>query len=250
MICAFTWGGVPHEADLTRPVDLSVTLRNDPSNPTAWYVQPPRFEPVRGEGFVGAVAEGGSVNFRDVHFNPHGHGTHTECVGHITRDVHPVDPLFRNQPSHFPCLLVSAQPRHTKGDGVLDLANVPLPDHGELPPALVVRTLPNDPTKAQRQWSNTNPPYFVPEFIHHIVRRGVMHLLVDVPSVDREVDGGQLASHHAFWNVPDNPDLHRSITELVYVPQNVSDGLYLLHLGVAPMHNDAATSRPVLYPLR
>ena len=40
-----------------------------------------------------------------------------------------------------------------------------------------------------------------------------------------------------------------NITELVYMPSSAPDGMYLLHLGVAPMDNDAAISRPVLYPL-
>ena len=103
--------------------------------------------------------------------------------------------------------------------------------------------------KATRSWSNTNPPYFTVDFMDALVRQGVEHLLVDLPSVDREVDGGRLEAHHAFWGLPDNPRPHCTITELVYVPEDVSDGLYLLHLGVAPMDNDAAISRPVLYPV-
>jgi hypothetical protein len=41
-----------------------------------------------------------------------------------------------------------------------------------------------------------------------------------------------------------------TITELIYVPAEVNDGLYLLNLQVAPFVADAAPSRPVLYPLR
>ena len=52
--------------------------------------------------------------------------------------------------------------------------------------------------------------------------------LVDLPSVDREVDGGRLEAHHAFWGLPDNPRHHCTITELVYVPSNAPDGMYLL----------------------
>ena len=205
-------------------------------------------QPVRGDGFVGAVEEGGSVNFRNVAFNPHGHGTHTECLGHITPVVHPVDPLFRNQQTHVPCQLLTVQPKE-RDDGLVIDEHCLAAIIGPLPKALVVRTLPNGEDKATRAWSNTNPPYFSVDFMEALVRQGVEHLLVDLPSVDREVDGGRLEAHHAFWGLPDNPRRHCTITELVYVPESVSDGLYLLHLGVAPMDNDAAISRPVLYPV-
>ena len=60
-------------------------------NPTAWYVDSPKIDAVRTKEFTGAVSEGGSVNFRNIFFNPHGHGTHTECVGHITKVVYSVN---------------------------------------------------------------------------------------------------------------------------------------------------------------
>ena len=57
-------------------IDCSIPLEGNEQNVRAWYVSPPLIEPVRENGWVGAVAEGGSVNFRSIHFNPHGHGTH------------------------------------------------------------------------------------------------------------------------------------------------------------------------------
>ena len=62
---------------LNEGIDCSIPLSASEQNPRAWYVDQPVIEPVRGNGWVGAVAEGGSVNFRNVFFNPHGHGTHT-----------------------------------------------------------------------------------------------------------------------------------------------------------------------------
>ena len=251
MICEFSWGGVSHRADLGKPIDLSIALNGDGgSNPSAWYVDSPRMEPVRANGFVGSVAEGGGVNFRNVHFNPHGHGTHTECMGHITPDIHSVDEVFRNQPMHFPCWVLTVHPlEQANGDlvvGAEELARLP---HGEWPDALVIRTAPFDEFRKHKDWSNTNPPYFQLEFIQEVVQRGVHHLLVDLPSIDRERDEGKLLGHHAFFGVPQAPRPGSTITEFIDVPQNVSDGLHLLCLGVGPMVNDAANSRPVLYPL-
>jgi len=81
--------------DTNQPFDLSIGLRNDESNPRAWYVDAPRFEPVRTEHYTGSIAEGGSVNFRDIFFNPHGHGTHTECLGHITETVYSINETLK-----------------------------------------------------------------------------------------------------------------------------------------------------------
>ena len=122
MRCVLDGQGNNCEAALTKPVDESLVLAgNGKPNPSAWYVAPASMQPVRGDGFVGAVAEGGSVNFRDVIFNPHGHGTHTECLGHITSDVHPVDPLFRNQSTHLPCQLLTVRPQKRDDDLVIDV---------------------------------------------------------------------------------------------------------------------------------
>ena len=249
MICQFMWHGEVHQADLSQAIDLSLVLAgNGKANPSAWYVDDPKMVPVRGEGFVGAVAEGGSVNFRDITFNPHGHGTHTECLGHITHDIHSVDACFRNIPSLMPCSLVTLAPQEIGGDRVLDevlLDNVSVP----LGEAVAIRTMPNGNDKRTRAWSNTNPPYFTSAFMNRLVQSNVNHLLVDLPSVDREVDGGRLEAHHAFWRVPDHPRHGCTITELIHVPDSARDGLYLLNLQVAPMDNDAAISRPVLHPL-
>jgi hypothetical protein len=85
---------------------------------------------------------------------------------------------------------------------------------------------------------------------------GVRHLLVDLPSVDRMNDDGILSAHRVFWGVaPGEIDIEPekrspyTITELIYVPDSVADGSYLLNLQIAPFLADAAPSRPILYPL-
>ena len=83
---------LPHSeitVNLSKPIDISIPLKNGDNNPSAWYVPPVRMEAVRMGDWVGDVKEGGSVNFYNVFFNPHGHGTHTECVGHISKRESP-----------------------------------------------------------------------------------------------------------------------------------------------------------------
>ena len=79
--------------------------------------------------------------------------------------------------------------------------------------------------------------------------KGFNHVLLDTPSVDKEQDGGKLLAHHAFWQYPENTNTFRTITELVFINEEIKDGIYLLNLQVAAFENDAAPSRPVLFQL-
>jgi kynurenine formamidase len=224
-------------------MDLSISM--NPKGPRAWYVEPMRIEPVRTEQFLGSVAEGGAVNFRDVYFNPHGHGTHTENVGHIVDTNVPVVNSISS--SHFFANLISVELKNQSNDWVVSEES--LEGFDLKVEALIIRTKPNDHSKVQRQYSGTNFPYLTLGAMQRIVDAGVQHLLIDLPSVDREEDGGALAAHHLFWNVPAEPNFQKTITELIYVPNEIADGTYLLNLQVSNFANDAAPSRPMLFDL-
>jgi arylformamidase len=236
--------------DLTRGFDLSLELTNDEKNPRAWYVDTPKFEPVMEHGWVGAVALGGSVNFRNIFFNPHGHGTHTECLGHITPEIYSIQNSLSQ--FFFEAVLITVTPEIIQNGNDLDhvvtatlLKN--LLHYGKID-ALIIRTNPNDKEKKHKNYSATNPAYFALDCIDILNKLEVKHLLIDLPSVDREKDGGALAFHHAFWGVPDAPNHERTITEMVFIDNAIQDGEYLLNLQVANFNNDAAPSRPVIYP--
>lgn len=243
-------GDRTYAVDYSRPLDLSLPIQASPDAASAWYCPPPTIEPVRTEQFTGSVAEGGAVNFRNVFFNPHGNGTHTECFGHISEDWQSVNQHLKQ--FVFGCVLVSLAPNINGEDAVIELDQLQAalaPYQPAQATAVAIRTLPNSPEKRQRQYSNTNPPYISAEGLAWLYDWGVRHLLIDTPSVDREFDDGVLAAHHAFWNYPDAPRTEATITELIYVPDAILDGLYLLDLQVAAFENDAAPSRPVLYAL-
>jgi arylformamidase len=233
-------------------IDCSLPLKAANDNPTAWYVNAPIIEPVRANGWVGAVKEGGSVNFRDISFNPHGHGTHTECLGHITPEVYSVNGMTAKL--FYTAELVTVVPEiRINEDGLEDrvITAESLKDrlNGVQTEAILFRTLPNNETKQHQQYSDTNPCYCDVDMIPLLNRAGIIHLLIDTPSVDREKDGGKLAFHHAYWGVPGNERFDRTITEMIYVSEEVEDGTYLLNLQTAPFVNDATPSRPVLYPI-
>ncbi|PSR06055.1 MAG: metal-dependent hydrolase, partial [Bacteroidetes bacterium SW_10_40_5] len=62
-------------------------------------------------------------------------------------------------------------------------------------------------------------------------------------------DDPKLSSHHHFFAYPGKPRKNATITELIYVPNDITDGLYLLNLQVPSIASDAAPSRPCLYAL-
>jgi arylformamidase len=239
--------------DTANPIDLSISLKNGKDNVRAWYVDAPTMEPVRANGWTGSIREGGSVNFRDIAFNPHGHMTHTECLGHITEEVFSVNGVVRDFFSL--AQIVTISPREIVAlDGKID--HVIFPEHfddivwhADIE-SLIIRTLPNTAQKLHMNYSDSNPPYLDVRCIEKINALGIRHLLIDQPSVDRELDGGALAFHHAYWSVPDAPNHNRTITELIFVPDTVADGVFLLEMQLAPFENDAAPSRPVVYQIQ
>jgi kynurenine formamidase len=238
--------GKEYRIDFFQPIDISIPLSTDPNTVSAWYVKPMSLEPVRMGDWVGDVNQGGTVNFRTVTFNPHGNGTHTECVGHISKEFYTINKSLKR--FFFIAELVTILPdEQDNGDRIITRKSLQMSLEGSKPEAVIIRTLGNSLAKLHTQYSNTNPPYLQKEAVDYLNEIGVEHLLIDMPSVDKEVDGGELAAHHAFWQYPHNTQLHKTITELIYVPNDVFDGTYLLNLQIASFENDASPSKPVLY---
>jgi kynurenine formamidase len=234
--------------NLSQPIDISMPLHVGRDNPSAWYVAPPTIEPVRTEQFTGAVAEGGSVNFRNIFFNPHGHGTHTECVGHISEEIHSINKTLTQ--FFFSAELISVSPEtQENGDKVITWQQISAALQNKNIQAIVIRTLPNSSDKLSRQYSDTNPGFVEAKAMTELIALGIEHFLIDLPSVDKEIDGGKLAAHHAFWEHPEKTNLQRTITELICVPEDIGDGHYLLNLQIAPFENDATPSKPILYTI-
>ncbi|MEO1436797.1 MAG: cyclase family protein [Bacteroidota bacterium] len=237
-----------YEINLAEAIDISIPVRDGLENPNCFYAPPVSFDPLKAGDFVGSVAAGAPVNFYNVRINPHGNGTHTECVGHIAREPYTINQCLTQ--FAFPARLVTAYPKRLEnGDRVVQLDEV-FTDTPIDTPALILRTMPNAIDKKSRQYSGTNPPYLEASLLGWLVEHGVEHLLLDLPSVDREEDDGVLAGHHAFWNYPETPRKAATITEMIYVPDAVKDGLYLLHFQIAAFELDVSPSKPVLYKMR
>jgi len=248
--------------DLSRPVSLALELDFGGAQPRHFGAPAATARPFAVPGFSGSVADGASCNCSVITVIPHCNGTHTECAGHLTRE--PLD-AYRIVPAGLiPALLISVDP--VAAASSQETAD-PLPQAADLlvtrhaierrwlpttplaPLALIIRTASFAPADS--------PPYLTLEAVRLIVERGVQHLVIDLPSIDRDHDEGRLGAHRVFFGL--DPDAttfaavgrpQATITELARVPDTLRDGMYLLELQVPAWRGDAVPSRPLLYPFR
>ena len=260
--------GVELRVDLARACDLSLEIDFEAAQVRHFGAPRASSQPYSVPGFPGSVARGASCNCNSVTLIPHCNGTHTEGAGHLTREpLHAQRIVPRGL---LPALLLSVSPI-PPGQTSESSDPAPHPDDRLItraalearwpavpfaPRALVIRTLPNEPAKRARDYSAVTPPYLTREAARCLVDRGIEHLVVDLPSIDRAHDEGRLTAHRLFFGLPPGESaLARAarsqctVTELAYVPDEAEDGPYFLQLQVPAINGDAVPSRPLLYRL-
>jgi hypothetical protein len=241
-----TIGHQSFKADLMQGRDISLSFGPGGDNPAAFGIPASEIAPIQIGDFVGSVALGSGANCDVIKFCAHGNATHTECIGHITPTHENIGDCVHQ--IFFTADLITVPLDNVQGNMVIrDEIQSLIPGHPA--EAIIVRSLPNDMDKRSREWSGNNPPYFEPEAILQLRHAGYLHLLTDLPSVDPEEDDGMLKSHHVWWNYPDAPRMQSSITELIFVANDIPDGRYLLNLSFPKIRSDASPSRPVIFPL-
>jgi len=256
--------------DLARPVSLAIELDFSQAQPRHFGAPRASARPFAVPGFSGSVTQGASCNCLRVELIPHCNGTHTECVGHLTRErleAHRVVPagliptlLQSVEPVPAEATRESTEPTPKRGDRLITREAL---EAGWLralpfePRALVIRTLPNDAEKKQRDYTELIPPYFSQEAAELLVTRGIEHIVVDLPSIDRAHDEGYLTAHRVFFGLPrGSTELtaarrsRSTITELAFIPNEVVDGTYLLEIQAPAIGGDAVPSRPLLYAIK
>jgi kynurenine formamidase len=247
MIATIQYNSRKLQIDLTKPLDISIPIRASKNNVSAWYVSEPKIEPATDGEWIASVKEGACINFNNIHFNPHAHGTHTECVGHITETQHSINDSLKQ--FFFLAEVITVAPERLHGDSVISKKQIQFALGNKKREAVVIRTIPNTREKFSKQYSHTNPTYLLKDAAIYLREKGIKHLLVDLPSVDKEKDDCQLLAHNAFWNTNGNLRMDTTITELIYVSNKIEDGEYFLNLQIASFENDATPSKPVLYKI-
>ena len=248
--------GHRYRSDLGSGVSLARPIQFLDSQPNPWNVSVPTKTPVTTDDFTGSTSAGGVCNVDQLSLIPHCHGTHTETIGHIVNGDHFISDLAI--PTVIPTVVVSVSP--VAADSISDTY---LPAFGKSDQVITAERLKQEIKKwagfaAQALVVRTDSAdaFFSIEAMTAIVDAGVEHLLVDLPSVDRLNDDGLLSNHRIFWDVEAGCcETHatsrtsHTITELIRVPDQVTDGPCLLSIQVPAIESDAAPSRPIVYSI-
>jgi len=248
MELTFYHNAIAYTFNTLHPIDISIPVRHDGQGVNCFHTQNPVIKPFEIGDFVGSVGQGGACNVDVITFCPHGSGTHTEGIGHITPEHQTIMESLHQ--GIRVAGLITMHPISVENDWVINQKMLELADISQELDTIIIRTIPNDDSKTSKQYSDTNPPYFLAEALDFLRSKGIKHLLCDLPSVDKEKDGGNLLAHKAFFGLPDAPEWNSTITELIYVPNEVKDGLYILNLQTAGFQSDASPSRPQLYEVQ
>ncbi|HSK72983.1 MAG TPA: cyclase family protein [Pyrinomonadaceae bacterium] len=263
-----------YQINLEEPIDISIPLNFNGEQPNAYGVEKAKSKACESGDLIGDTRRGGSCNFEQVTFIPHCNGTHTECVGHITKERISIHNCLKD--TFIPATLISIEPENaseTNETYAIDLnQNDKLITRKAIENALrnlenskfqipnskslIIRTLPNNESKLTQSYLEEVPPFFSTEAMEFLVEKSVKHLLVDTPSIDRIFDEGKLSNHRIFWNVrqgsfeiDENSFINNTITEMIFVPNEIQDGNYFLNLQIAPFVADASPSRPILFKI-
>jgi kynurenine formamidase len=274
MQISFKHQNVEYRCSVAEAKSLAIVLDFEGLQPNHFGTEKASNEVLKLGGFTGDTRVGGSCNVDSLEMIPHCNGTHTETVGHIVNediwvghaalDVLSLAFLVTVEPVLAKDTADTYRPKLEPENWVItrEMLEEAIAKVGMIqevkPTALIVRTLPNSNDKCARAYSTeSQPPFFTVEACQLINETGVRHLLVDFPSVDRMNDDGLLTNHHIFWNVEERTHelsagtwQEKTITEMIFVADEINNGIYGLNLQVPAFGSDAAPSRPVVFPTR
>lgn len=262
-------GNDTFRVDLSHGIDLSIPMSFDATDPNLYGIPPSVKTAFEVEEMIGDTRRGGSCNADTLTLTPHCHGTHTESIGHILherRGINRVAPL-----GMLPCTLISIHPESLLAAGESSRPSLSPSDFGitkrllsqqldgcvdEWLTAVLIRTMPNEPGKRAKKYIDNTTPFFSMEAISYLAERRVEHILVDLPSLDRLHDQGEMAAHRTWWHIEKGEHVARegahnlrTITELIFIPDELPDGQGLVSIQIPSFESDAAPSRPVFYPV-
>lgn len=230
---------------ITYAIDQSIDLSRavSPAGVSAWYTGSAEFVPFEWDHKPLSVAHGAAVNVERICFYPHAHGTHTETLGHISETPLPISSL--SLPFLITAKLIIPKLERRGADLVLSAQGLLACDF-EGVKALIIKL--HAGNEYPSNYDHSNWPYLLAETAELLAKKGIEHLVLDTPSIDKEKDGGAVAAHKAYWQLETADQRNNAtITELAAIPDYLTPGSYLLQLQVAPIESDAAPSRPLIF---
>jgi arylformamidase len=221
--------------------DLSIPIQKN-TNVNCYHLESPAFSYYDSPEFCGSLDKGGSVNCEKMSFYAHASGTHTECALHVLKTS--VNMLNISLPLLIKAKLITVKPSEIGEDKVINAALFEGVLDNTDAKAIVIRTIPNSIEKRTHNYSSTNPPFIHTDAISLFNQLGFEHLITDLPSIDKEQDGGLLAAHKLWFG---DGTAHKTITELIYAPDDIPDGDYFVSIQAPKIETDAVPSKILLY---
>jgi kynurenine formamidase len=231
-------------------LDLSIKNKFDNENPTFFHSNQSSIKIVQSENFVGDIYKGGSCNANIASVDIHCSGTHTECIAHISKVSEKIVDFC---PKGFiPTQLITVDLKKiadtnetyyasTISDLVITKKSIKEKIEDKID-SLIIRTLPNSKDKLSQNYDKYPAPFLTTEAVEFINELSVLHLLVDIPSIDKANDNGVLGNHHSFFKKG------KTVSELLYIDNSIKDSFGFLQIQIPNWNLDAAPSRPIFFP--
>ena len=265
MIISIYHNNQNYKINTKESIDISIPFNFNGEQPNFYDVNPGLLTPLKSGETTFSVSAGAGCNVAEISMNIHCTGTHTEGVGHLLENPGDIGMVLTD--IMIPAILITVAPI-SFGD-IKESYHCAVDDNEwvisrnaiqyefekwkELKPrALIIRTTPNIEEKKFFQFKKNIPPFFTNDALKYIYHLEIEHLIVDLPSLDRMSDNGILGNHRIFWGSGENvtgdvnPNSKNTITELVFIENNVQDGFYFLNIQLPHFVCDTAPSRPIL----
>eukprot|EP01083_Nonionella_stella_P087340 242949_1 len=251
--------GLHVEFDLNQGIDLSSCLYDDPPIVDVFGLP----SETRKQLYS---LDNTSVNVDQLTICCHNNRTHTESTKHIYSDGLNVSECNPSN-SFFGCILISVTPipvhRLNDNEYKYDCGeNIDRYNDWIITKSMIVekiRSLKSVPSlfkqaifirvedRVNNQMIDLNKHWpFLSNDAMQYLHDNISNVFgINLSSVDRMVS--PKVPNHRIWF--GDPKSTRLITECLSIPNNISDGLYMLNLQLAPIANtDAVPTRPILYP--
>ena len=117
-----------------------------------------------------------------------------DCAKHIFKDASPINEV--KYQTFIACQLISVLPEHSlkeeyhakikNKDQLITKEQLKkaIGNNKQFNEGLVIRTMPNDDSKKNRNYDLEQHPFLTNDAISYIEEIGIKHLIVDIPSID------------------------------------------------------------------
>jgi kynurenine formamidase len=248
---------------LGEPLSVSreVYFKGETRSPNAFHLTPITSKTVEFEGqFIGDVSRGGSCNVDTLQYVPHGL-THLETSAHILGpEAHP--PTVKDIPveklSGIVFLIDLSQPGEESAQLVPRAAVQAKLEQNTLPISLLaIKTraslLPQDYDFSGKNFLALAPGTAKGIHDYTVCSSRIQCLILDLPSIDPEKDGGKLLAHRHFFGLPETgtnagDKEKRALVELAWFA-NLTEGYYYAVITPPRFETNAVTTGIVFRPL-